>query len=113
MLAVKQRCMPKRLSALLVCGFLSKFAEPYGKKNLHFSAGNKPVKHITSSYISMKVHCSPRCHVFSVGTIQFKIRIRFKPLVGRDLMSAEVPGEIACGLIVFERGIIAAVCVHG
>ncbi len=37
-------------SALLVCGFLSKLAEPYGKKRLHFCAGNKPVKHITSSY---------------------------------------------------------------
>ena len=48
-LAVKQYCMPKRLSAPLVCGFLSKLAEPYGKK-LHLSAGNKPVKHITSSY---------------------------------------------------------------
>lgn len=51
-LAVKQYCMPKRLSALLVCGFLSKLAEPYGGGGkLHFSAGNKPVKHITSSYI--------------------------------------------------------------
>lgn len=49
-LAVKQHCMPERLSAPLVCGFLSKFAKPYGKKQqLHFSAGNKPVKHITLS----------------------------------------------------------------
>lgn len=48
-LAVMQYYMPKRLSALLVCGLLSKFVELYrGKK--HFCAVNKTVKHITSSY---------------------------------------------------------------
>lgn len=37
----------KRLSALLVCGFLSKLGEPYGGEKIQASAGNRPVKHIT------------------------------------------------------------------
>lgn len=55
-LAVKQRCMPKRLSAPLVCGFCSKLALARWKK-WHFSAGNGPVKRITSSYsIFLQMH---------------------------------------------------------